>query len=244
MHEMVGVPETALGQVQPISNTSGVALAIQYQPLMNRYHQKLVQYQEGLRRINELVLLTLAFKEPEVFIYNPEVNGPIKPGQLTKLDLANPITYESVVHMPPPLPLDKLIVLNEIQQKMNMNLESREGALRQLGEEFPDEKLAEIRAELIADAKADGAIALVKQQINSAITSLTGMMPDGTLPPGAEPGDGTGPGPMGQPGVISPFEEQTITELQQEMVVEAYGSRIPAQTANTQTDTPNSEENQ
>ena len=70
------------------------------------------------------------------------------------------------------------------------------------------------------------------------------MMPDGTLPPGAEPGDGTGPGPMGQPGVISPFEEQTITELQQEMVVEAYGSRIPAQTANTQTDTPNSEENQ
>ena len=146
--------------------------------------------------------------------------------------------------MPPPLPLDKLIVLNEIQQKMNMNLESREGALRQLGEEFPDEKLAEIRAELIADAKADGAIALVKQQINSAITSLTGMMPDGTLPPGAEPGDGTGPGPMGQPGVISPFEEQTITELQQEMVVEAYGSRIPAQTANTQTDTPNSEENQ
>ena len=26
MHEMTGVPETALGQMQPISNTSGVAL--------------------------------------------------------------------------------------------------------------------------------------------------------------------------------------------------------------------------
>jgi hypothetical protein len=27
MHEMSGVPETALGQAQPISNTSGVALS-------------------------------------------------------------------------------------------------------------------------------------------------------------------------------------------------------------------------
>jgi hypothetical protein len=36
----------------------------------------------------------------------------------------------------------------KFRQKMNMNLESREGALRQLGEEFPAEKLEEIRAEL------------------------------------------------------------------------------------------------
>jgi len=227
MHEMIGVPETALGQVQPISNTSGVALSIQYQPLMNRYQQKLVQYGEGLRRINELVLRTLAFKEPEMFTYNPVFNGPIKENQLTQLDLNSPLTYETIVHFPQPLPLDKLIVLNEIQQKMNMNLESREGALRQLGEEFPAEKLEEIRAELIKDAKADGAINLIKQQINSAITSLTGMMPDGTTPPGAQPGDGTGPGPLGQPGVITPFEEQTLAQMQSDLVTEAYGTKMP-----------------
>lgn len=227
MHEMIGVPETALGQVQPISNTSGVALAIQYQPLMNRYQQKIIQYGEGLRRINDLVLRTLAFKEPEVFTYNPVFNGPIKPTQLPQLDLNNPLTYESVVHFPQPLPLDKLIILNEIQQKMNLGLESREGALRQLGEEFPDEKLEEIRAELISDAKADGAVALIKQQINSAIASLTGMLPDGTPPPGAAPGDGTGPGPLGQPGVITPFEEQTLAQLQSELVTEAYGTKLP-----------------
>jgi hypothetical protein len=241
MHEMVGVPETALGQVQPISNTSGVALAIQYQPLMNRYLQKTIQYGEGLRRINELVLLTLAFKEPEMFTYNPAINGPIKPNQLPQLDLSQSITYESIIHFPPPLPLDKLVVLNEIQQKMNMQLESREGALRQLGEEFPDEKLEEIRAELIADAKADGALALIKQQINSAITSLTGMMPDGTLPPGAAPGDGTGPGPLGQPGVITPFEEQTLAQMQNELVQGAYAPKI-SQVSTPQTDTPNTEE--
>jgi len=242
MHEMVGVPETALGQVQPISNTSGVALAIQYQPLMNRYHQKIVQYSEGIRRINELVLLTLAFKEPEAFVYNPDVNGPIKDQQLFALDLNDPLTYESVVHFPPPLPLDKLITLQEIQAKMQMNLESREGALRQLGEEFPNEKLEEIRAELIADAKSDGALNLIKQQIQSAITSLTGMMPDGTLPPGQAPADGMGPGPLGQPGVITPFEEQTLAGLQNELVVEAYGAKMARQESD-QKDTPNSEEN-
>jgi hypothetical protein len=227
MHEMVGVPETALGQVQPISNTSGVALAIQYQPLMNRYQQKLIQYGEGMKRINELVLLTLAVKEPEVFIYNPTVNGPIKGNQLPQLDTNDPLTYESQVHFPPPLPLDKLIVLNEIQTKMGMGLESREGALRQLGEEFPDEKLEEIRAELIADAKADGALQLVKNQINAAIASLTGIMPDGSLPPGVQSGEGVGAGPTGQPGVVTPFEEDTLEQLQSELVTEAYGTKIP-----------------
>jgi hypothetical protein len=230
MHEMVGVPETALGQVQPISNTSGVALSIQYQPLMNRYQQKMIQYGEGMQQINSLILRTLAFKEPELFAWDPAKNGPIKKHQLPVLDINDPTTYESTVHFPPPLPLDKLIVLNEIQSKMAMGLESREGALRQLGEEFPDEKLEEIRSELIADAKADGALALVKNQIASSIASLTGILPDGETPPGQDPGQGVGPGPTGQPGVISPLEEGVLQELQQtqvELVTEAYGTKIP-----------------
>lgn len=230
MHEMVGVPETALGQVQPISNTSGVALSIQYQPLMNRYQQKMIQYGEGMQQINSLILRTLAFKEPELFIWDQAKNGPIKKFQLPVLDLNDPTTYLSTVHFPPPLPLDKLIVLNEIKGKMDMGLESREGALRQLGEEFPDEKLEEIRAELIADAKADGALQLVRNQIASSIASLTGILPDGTTPPGQDPGQGVGPGPTGQPGVISPLEEGVLQELQQtqvDLVTEAYGTKIP-----------------
>ena len=80
MHELTGVPETALGQAQPISNTSGVALAIQFQPLMNRYHQKIIQYAHGLERVNELILLNLAVKEPETFIWDPNSSStPLKP---------------------------------------------------------------------------------------------------------------------------------------------------------------------
>lgn len=231
MHEMMGVPESALGQIQPISNTSGTALSIQYQPLMNRYNQKMTQYSEGIKKINEFVLLTLSIKEPELFTYNPDFNGPIKADQLAQLDPQDPVTYETVVHFPPPLPLDKLILLSEVQQKMALNLESKEGALRILGEEFPDEKLEEIRAELIADAKSEGAINLVKKQIDAAIASLTGLLPDGqggSMPvPGAEAGGGVGPGPMGQPGVISPQEQQTLEQLQVDLVTKAYGTRLP-----------------
>ena len=233
MHEMIGVPESALGQVQAISNTSGVALAVQYQPLMNRYNQKITQYGEGIKRINELVLLTLSVKEPEVFIYNPDVNGPIKADQKPVADINDPTTYLTTIHFPQPLPLDKLILLNEIQTKMGMNLESREGALRTLGEEFPDEKLEEIRAELIQDAKADGALNLIKSQINSAIASLTGIMPDGSgeLAPGQEAGAGVGAGPAGQPGVITPFEAETLGQMTNDLVTKAYGTKIPQKRA-------------
>lgn len=239
MHEMIGVPESALGQVQPISNTSGVALAIQYQPLMNRYNQKITQYSYGLQRINELVLLTLAVKEPELFVYNPEFNGPIKPDQLQVLDINSPLTYETTVHFPQPLPLDKLIVLNEIQTKMQMNLESRKGALRTLGEEFPDEKLDEIRTELIEDAKADGALNLIRSQINSAIASLTGLLPEnqGLEPaPGTEVGAGVGPGPSGQPGIVTPFEAETIEQMSTELVTKAYGTKLPQRRGTSQED--------
>lgn len=228
MHEMVGVPETALGQMIPISNTSGVALSIQFQPLMNRYQQKIVQYGKGLERINELVLRTLVFKEPELFTWNPDFNGPIKPEQLPQLDPADPLTYQNFVHFPAPLPLDKLIVLNEIQTMMSMNLESREGALRRLGEEFPNEKLEEIRAELIADAKSDGALNLLRGQINSAIMSLTGLLPDGS-PAGMSPAQVSGPDGMqnGTPSVTTPFEQQTLAMLQSDLVTKAYGTKIP-----------------
>jgi ATP synthase F1 gamma subunit len=105
-------------------------------------------------------------------LYNPEVDGPIKEGQLTQLDPNDPISYMNYSHFPQPLPLDKLIALNEIQTKLGMGLESKEGALRTLGEEFPEEKLEEIRQELISDAEADGALQLVKIQIQKQIMEL------------------------------------------------------------------------
>ena len=239
MHELMNIPETALGQAQPISNTSGVALSIQFQPLMNRWAQKTAVYGKGLERVNELVMLNLAVKEPDTLKYNPDVDGPIKEGQLTQLDPNDPITYLTYAHFPPPLPLDKIVLLNELAQKLSMGLESKEGALRALGEEFPEEKLVEIRKELIEDAKSDGALNLVKVQVQKQIMDMTGFMasPDGTATP-VDPmmmgdGDMLGDGQIGQQGsdpeapaveAESLMAEQQIRET---LVSQAYGANVP-----------------
>jgi hypothetical protein len=236
MHEMVGVPETALGQAQPISNTSGVALSIQFQPLMNRYHQKIIQYAYGLQRVNELILINLALKEPEIFTWDPNSSTvPLKDGQLAQLDFNDPITYQSYVHFPQPLPLDKLIALNEIQSKLSLGLESKEGALRSLGEEFPTEKLTEIRQELQDDAVADGALKLIQTQIEQDIASITGAMP-GAQGAGSTPLSSSGP--SGEQVPMTPTEPVVMDDatiaaqlggnsLREKLVTNAYGTKLP-----------------
>lgn len=240
MHEMVGVPETALGQMQPISNTSGVALSIQFQPLMNRWAQKVAQYSEGLQRINEIILLTLAVKEPESLKWDSDTEIELEDGQVAELDPSDPVTYITTVHFPPPLPLDRLVVLNEIQMLSQMGLESREGALRILGEEFPEEKLEEIRAEMVDDSIADGALSLIRAQVQKEVMDLTGMMPgiDGGPATPVDPtmtmtadggmiGDGA-PGPAGSLPDQAGVEVLTgAEELRNALVTRAYGTKIP-----------------
>ncbi len=243
MHELVGIPETALGQAQPISNTSGVALSIQYQPLMNKYNQKIIQYRHGLERVNELIMLNLVLKEPTALQWSPQDDEPLDMdgSQVMMLDPTDSITYQSYVYFPPPLPLDKLIVLNEVQTKMSLGLESKEGALRALGEEFPGMKLEEIRHELIMDAKADGAIKLVQTAVENEIASLTGMLSGGI---GGQPvpvnpaAGGNMSNQPGAPGAGMPMAPPVIDmatmqaqmgeqQLRAELVTKAYGTKLP-----------------
>ena len=243
MHEMTGVPETALGMSQQISNTSGVALSIQFQPLMNKWTQKVTQYSRGLQRINELVLLNLAIKEPQAMMWNPMVEGTLEVGEAQMLDINDPLTYQNYVHFQQPLPLDKLILLNEVQTMMSLGLESKAGALRTLGEEFPYEKLDEIRQELLLDAKADGAVKLVQTQIEQTIAELTGMLSGGLggQPVPMAPGQPGGPsveGQAGSPAPAAPAPAQVMDpamiatlqgeqQLRVDLVTKAYGTTIP-----------------
>jgi hypothetical protein len=187
-------------------------------------------------------MLNLVVKEPEVLTYDPNTDGPLKPGQLTQLDPNDPLTYQSFAHFPEPLPLDKLILMSELQQKMALGLESKEGALRALGEEFPEEKLEEIRQEMIEDAKADGALTLVKVQIQKEIMDMTGMMPgpEGGSATPIDPmmmgdGDVLGDGIEGPPKEgednpelnANPEEEQGEASMRETLVQQAYGANIP-----------------
>jgi hypothetical protein len=226
MHEMSGVPETALGQVQAVSNTAGVALAIQYQPAMQKRGLKIMAYEAGLKKINELALRTLFLFEPEALRYNPDTEGIIGEEQDEEIDPTDPEVYLTTCEWPEPLPIDVLVKLNEIAMQMELGLESKRGALKSLGEEFPDEKMAEIFAELQQDVEEQGALDMLRAQINSAILQETGLAPDGVEPPApptpaSEGQPATGPMNTG----LKPQDDahKILTEL----VTQAHGTRTP-----------------
>lgn len=234
MHEQTGVPETALGQMQPISNTSGVALSIQMMPMMQTYARKKRTYAQGLVEINDLILRTIFLFEPFSQVYDPSTDGIIQDGQPTVIDPRDPLVYQTECSWPPPLPVDTLIKLNEIQMKFVLGLESKRGALRDLSEEFPDEKMAEIFDELKQDAIEAGALDMLRAQIASAIMQETGVIPamgEGSPEPltGPTNSDPAGSGPAMPPlpsqgDVLSGLEEK----LQNKVVAEAYGaSKLP-----------------
>lgn len=238
MHEVTGIPESALGQMQPISNTSGVALSIMYQPLMNKHAQKTTQYSQLLERVNDLALRTLALKEPYLFQWDPEMSGgtALKPGQDPVLDLSDPETYRTEIHWPAPLPLDVLVKLNELQAKMAIGLESKRGALRELGYEEPDAKMSEIFNELIEDAKEQASLDLMRTNLAIVQGMATGILPGEMM--GDESGgvqsaggsDVSSAGSGGAESVTGPTVDPAIAEaLYTDIATKAYGTTIPQQ---------------
>lgn len=221
MHELTGVPETALGQVQPISNTSGVALSITYFSLIQRDKLKKVNYTAGIKRINELVLHTLFTFEPETRLYDPDTQGiRTNADQPLILDPSDINIYKTGCEWPPPLPVDVLVKLNEIQVKLGLGLESKRGALRDLGEPFVDEKMAEMFDEKLVEAKEDGALEFIRAQIASVILRATGLPPEGVESPapasaGASGPEGAAPtGPLpGMPGVGPTDDKSVLSDL-------------------------------
>jgi hypothetical protein len=217
MHEMTGVPATALGTMQPISNTSGVALSIQYQPLMLKHDRKTTNYTRLFERVNELVIKHAFVFAPEMTVYNPYLSSMmIKPEQLPELDPSSPVSYRTYVQWPSPMPIDRLLKINEIQALQAMQLESRRGALRDLGTQFPDQKLREIFEETVEDIKEQGAISLIQSQIGAFNMMATGMTPDGQPLMGQDA--------EGKPQPASP---PVNPQIAQEVQMLAYGGMPP-----------------
>jgi hypothetical protein len=247
MHEIVGIPVNALGTELAISNTSGVALSLQFLPLINKVYQKNSQYQAGLQRLNVLIIKVAALYQPTMLGLDPTRDAPLEDGQLTMCDPADPLTYENTVQFASPLPIDKLIALNELQMEMMMGLESKKGALEKLGEPYPAEKLEELLEELHQDALEQGALDLLNAQIQLLIATLTGGGIDPATgqvaPPEGQPGQG-GQSAQGQqvrsaggPGVNSTSGVQTkppsflddkeVQGLYQQLNTLAAGTKIP-----------------
>ena len=213
MHEMIGIPEGALGMAQPISNTSGVALAIQYMPTIMVYDQKRTQYEAGFKKVNKMALQTLFLFEPDTLEYDPSTEGIMQePDQPFVLDPNDPEIYNVDILWPPPLPVDKTIQLSEIQVKQQLGLESKVGALKELGEEFPDEKLAELYDERVVDMEQEAGLQIRKAIVAAIIQKYTGLVPEGYAeeePPPTPNADGQTP-PQKPP---TPVEKAPLPDL-------------------------------
>ncbi|MEV4576037.1 phage portal protein [Nonomuraea jabiensis] len=243
MHEMAGVPDTALGSFVPISNTSGVALSIMWQPATNKRARKLVNLTRLLKDINELALRTIFLFEPETLMYDPDTDGIIEDGQPLIINPADPLAYRTECDWPDAMPTDKLIKLNEIQMMMALGLESKRGALKALGVEFPDEKAEEIFQELKQDVIEQAALDIINAQASAAIYKETGMLPDGTpaeqqnnrtssTPQSSGTTNSNPPaGPKAQPGpmknILSDLIADGGSQLQSKLVTQAYGTKLP-----------------
>lgn len=170
IHETGNVPEEALGALQNVSNTSGAALQIQYQPLYERTMEKQKCYAVGLRKLNELIL--------KFYEAIGEIELPDKVSPADK--------YRTIINWGDPLPRDESVMLADIATKLGLGLESKKGALKEMGEENPDAKLEEIKEETLEQAQMDF--------LTSGLTGFgdPSAGPDGM---GGQPGtSGTAPG--------------------------------------------------
>ena len=128
-----------LGKVQAVSNTSGSALHLQYQPLVDRIRVKQINYGKGLRQLNRLVI---RFYEAAGALEIPE-------------DIHPALRYKTSIQWGDALPRDRSLELSDIATEMGLGIESMKGALKRLGNENPKAKLEEIREEKLDQAEMD-----------------------------------------------------------------------------------------
>lgn len=133
------VPQESQGALQEVSNTSGSALHLQYQPILDRIQRKQICYGKGLRQLNRLIL---RFYEAVGAIDLPEDISPAK-------------KYKTSIEWGDSLPRDRSIDLADISTEIGLGIESKKGALKRLGEENPEAKLEEVKEDQLEQAEMD-----------------------------------------------------------------------------------------
>lgn len=177
MFEVTGIPAYALGKERSISNTSGVALQIEYMPLLEVTGVKRIMYAKGIRQVCRTLLLMGVYHNliqiptsvkgagiinaqgndvPDVSTTNGDTSSTASSNDTntaanTVIKDANVIRrmfYDVSTRFPSCLPKDKILELEQLQLEMQLKLENRLGALKRLGRENSTQKLAEIDSDL------------------------------------------------------------------------------------------------
>lgn len=138
MFEISSMPEDAFGSEQAqISNTSGIALHMKNQSLIDVTKLKQATFAEGLLQISRLILKYAELIELDIF--DVEAFRSLKPIE----------KYIYDIEFPNPLPKDELIEMQLIAQKISANLMTHEQALEELGDPNPTETWNLIKTEMM-----------------------------------------------------------------------------------------------
>lgn len=135
MHEVSGIPQSTLGEQQSISNTSGVAIHMQYMPLMEKTWMKRITYGKGIKQITELALRYMEMKK----MVDESVLSAMK------------YRYKVDIAWNDPLPKDALNDLNIAAKKLEIKIASRRSVMREMG----IENVQQIEDEIEEDEEND-----------------------------------------------------------------------------------------
>lgn len=116
--ELMGVPEQALGHQSNVGTASGVALQIQYLPMMEKRTIKTLVFSLGLRLINRLILKMTAVGDPAFG---------------TQFDKLSKNKYRNEVVFPNPMPQDEAAELEKSRARLDLGLSTRRKELEAMG---------------------------------------------------------------------------------------------------------------
>lgn len=132
--EMTGVPEIAMGKVQTTNDVTGVALQIQYMPMMEKRNIKTLTYGHGIRLLNRLIMKITALKDSSFG---------------AKFDKLGGNKYRNDVVFADPMPYDEAAELEKARARIDLALSSRRLELEKMGKSQGeiDSILDEVRKE-------------------------------------------------------------------------------------------------
>lgn len=134
MHEVGGIPESALGRSQGISNTSGVALQLTMLPLIERTRNKRALTSKTLSDMNKLII--------KIGLVEGIIHGDLD--SYRKGDIYAKDVYQNEIIWADNLPKDGLVEVQTIQLEMKLGLEDRVGAMKRLGRKDIQQRLNDI----------------------------------------------------------------------------------------------------
>jgi len=135
MHELASIPEQSLGGERKISNTAAAALAIDFEPIIELADDVRFYFDEGIRKVNELII--------DIGVYTGAITTSLEDSDL----------YDHSIDHGALLPRDRSIDLADIGAELNMEVESKKGAMQRLGVKNIEAKEKEIREEQEEDRK-------------------------------------------------------------------------------------------